>query len=75
MDKHIRVDVLKSDQENAKPVDDFNTTIFVGNLPFVVSEEEVRTHFAKFGAIKNVRIVRDPKTHIGKGIGFVMFSS
>lgn len=74
-EKHIRVDVIKSDQENAKTTDDFNTSIFVGNLPFVVSEEEVRTHFAKFGAIKNVRIVRDPKTFIGKGIGFVMFTT
>lgn len=45
----------------------------MGNLPFVVSEEEVRTHFSKFGTIQNVRLVRDPKTFIGKGIGFVMF--
>ena len=35
----------------------------------------MREHFAKFGTIKNVRLVRDPKSYIGKGIGFVMFGS
>ncbi len=39
-----------------------------------MSEEEVRAHFAKFGVIQNVRLVREPKTFIGKGIGFVMFT-
>lgn len=39
-----------------------------------MSEEDVRAHFAKFGVIQNVRLVREPKTFIGKGIGFVMFT-
>lgn len=82
MEKHLRVDTVKAQikedgnvSKSNKSEDDFNTTVFVGNLPFVVSEEEVRSHFAKFGVIKNVRLVRDPKTFIGKGIGFVMFST
>lgn len=75
MEKHIRVDRVKAGQsEDTKNDDDFSTTVFVGNLPFVVSEEEVRAHFSKFGTIQNVRLVREPKTYIGKGIGFVMFS-
>jgi len=82
-DKHIRVDTLKGSTLVEKKAgskgganeDDFNTTVFVGNLPYVVSEEEVREHFAQFGTIKNVRLVRDAKSHIGKGIGFVMFDS
>lgn len=78
-EKHIRVDTLNlgADQEGKKNLthDDFKTTVFVGNLPYIVSEEEVRTHFARFGSIKNVRLVRENKTHIGKGIGFVQFSS
>jgi RNA recognition motif-containing protein len=41
----------------------------------VVSEEEVRAHFAQFGTILNVRLIREPKTFIGKGIGYVMFKS
>lgn len=72
MEKHIRVDINDSDQ---KQKDDFTTTVFVGSLPFIASEEEVRAHFSEFGTILNVRLVRDPKTHLGKGIGFVQFSS
>lgn len=78
-ERHIRVDSLV--HTNAKGVeqdrheDDFKTTLFVGNLPYVVSEEEVREHFAKYGSIKNVRLVREQKTFIGKGIGFIQFST
>jgi nucleolar protein 12 len=58
-----------------KAHEDYKTTVFVGNLPFVVSEEEVRAHFTQFGTILNVRLIREPKTFIGKGIGYVMFKS
>jgi len=44
-------------------------------LPFVASEEEIRAAFVDCGTIENVRLVRDPKTHIGKGIGYIMFST
>lgn len=57
------------------PWEDFTRTIFIGNLPFVVSEEELRSQFTDCGKIENIRLVRDPKTHLGKGIGYVMFST
>lgn len=57
------------------PWEDFTTTIFVGNLPFVVSEEELRAAFSSSGDIENVRLVRDPKTHLGKGIGYIMYTT
>ena len=64
-------------QEGVKKVqqDDFNTTVFIGNIPFIVSEEELRTFFVACGEIENVRLVRDPKTFLGKGIGYVMFKT
>jgi len=49
--------------------------VFIGNLPFIVSEEELRGQFADCGQIENIRLVRDPKTHIGKGIGYIMFDT
>ena len=55
--------------------EDYESTIFIGNLPFIVSEEELRTAFVDCGSIQNIRLVRDPKTHLGKGIGYIMFSS
>lgn len=56
---HLRVD------RDEKKEDDFKTTIFVGNLPFVINEEDLRTHFSDLGEIKNIRIIRDSKTLIG----------
>ena len=50
-------------------------TVFVGNLPWVVSEEEVRKHFSDCGTIQNVRLIRDKDTLLGKGIGYIKFSS
>ena len=36
----------------------------------------MREHFStKDGQITNVRIIRDPKTFVGKGIGYVQFST
>lgn len=81
--KHLRVDAVsqsKLAKDGTKKVEavnrgeDFIATIFVGNLPYVASEEEVRACFSKFGTIVNVRLVRDPKTYLGKGIGYVQFA-
>jgi nucleolar protein 12 len=85
MGHHLRVDSSSGADRTAKRRtnedtemevggNDFNTTIFIGNLPFVTGEEEVRAHFAECGQIENVRIVRDPKTFLGKGIGYIMFT-
>ena len=42
--KHIRVDIDFVDQN--KDPNDYDSTLFVGNLPFVSSEEELRSHFS-----------------------------
>ena len=34
----------------------------------------MRREFTDCGKIENIRLVRDPKTFLGKGIGYVMFS-
>jgi nucleolar protein 12 len=52
---------------------DFDQTIFIGNLHFAATEEELRKLFQKCGAIENIRIIRDPSTHVGKGIAYVTF--
>ena len=56
-------------------MDDYNQTVFIGNLPYVVSEEELREFFADCGEIENVRLIREPKTFVGKGIGYVMYKT
>lgn len=74
--KHIRVDL---DGKDEKFQNDFETTIFVGNLPFITNEEDLRSHFDDLeeggSGIRNVRIIRDPKTFIGKGIAYIQFKN
>lgn len=48
-------------------------SVFLGALPFGANEEAVRAHFARCGEVEFVRLVRDKKLNMGKGIGFVTF--
>jgi nucleolar protein 12 len=78
MEKTLRVDrLMKGLDEDGRPklasLHDYSTTIFIGNMPFNTTEEEVREHFTACGKLKNVRLVRDNKTFLGKGIGYVQF--
>ena len=65
---------IRVDSETNKQ-NDFKTTIFVGNLPFIINEEELREHFEPVGKILNIRIVRDKATLIGMGIAFIQFET
>jgi len=60
---------------------DVTKTAFVGNLPLQIEDEDlIRFFIAGLGAgseslIQAARVVRDPKTSVGKGIAFVLFKS
>ena len=45
--------------------------LFVGNLPFSASEEELKTAFVDFGAVDNVKIIIDKFSGRSRGFGFV----
>ena len=45
--------------------------IYVGNLPFSASDDEVRTLFAEFGEVTDVHLVIDRETGRPRGFGFV----
>jgi len=49
--------------------------IFVGNLDFNTSEEDVRQLFAAYGQVDRVIIVRDRDTDQPRGFGFVEMAS
>ena len=53
---------------------DTKSTIFVGNLPFNLSQEDFRGHFKDIGGIQNLRLIKNGQTHQGIGIGYVRFS-
>ncbi|PIO39642.1 hypothetical protein AB205_0102310 [Aquarana catesbeiana] len=79
---HIRVDLASKSSTH-----DNKKSAFVGNLPYgkisahclnsiqskYVEEEALRDHFSECGTIEAVRIIRDQKTGIGKGFGYVLF--
>ncbi|KAK0058475.1 RNA-binding protein 34 [Biomphalaria pfeifferi] len=69
-DLHIRVDIAALSKKHDK-----KRSVFVGNLPFTITEEAIRSHFEDCGEITNVRIVRDRLTSLGKGICYVQFES
>ena len=46
-------------------------SIYVGNLPFTATEDEVRALFSPFGDVQTVKIVSDRETGRPRGFGFV----
>nr|GEX59887.1 RNA-binding protein 34 [Tanacetum cinerariifolium] len=62
--------------ENA-PLYDSKRTVFIGNLPFDVKDEELYQLFSSFNNLKHcieaIRVVRDPG--MGKGIAYVLFTT
>lgn len=45
--------------------------IYVGNLPFSATEDEVRERFAEFGEVQAVNLISDRYTGQPRGFGFV----
>jgi RNA recognition motif-containing protein len=45
--------------------------IYVGNLPYEVTEEELREEFGTFGEVTSVNIITDKYTGRPRGFGFV----
>jgi RNA recognition motif-containing protein len=45
--------------------------IYVGNLSYEVTEEELREEFAAFGDVSTVNIIKDKYSGQSKGFGFV----
>ena len=45
--------------------------LYVGNLPWSSTEEELENHFSQHGAVKSVRIITEGHSGRSKGFGFV----
>jgi RNA recognition motif-containing protein len=48
--------------------------IYVGNLPFTATEDQVRALFAEFGTVESVSLPSDRETGRPRGFGFVEMS-
>ncbi len=48
--------------------------IYVGNLPFTASDDDIRTLFSQHGAVESVSLPTDRETGRPRGFGFVEMS-
>lgn len=49
--------------------------IYVGNLPFSSTEEEIRELFSQYGTVTSVNLITDRDTGSPRGFGFVEMES
>lgn len=55
------------------PEPEEGTTLFIRNLPYQATEDELRNLFRQFGPLRYARITIDKLTNRSKGTGFVCF--
>ncbi|XP_055491120.1 RNA-binding protein 34 isoform X1 [Leucoraja erinacea] len=67
---NIRVDLASNWNDH-----NHRRSIFLGNLPYDIQENDVRDHFYECGEVESVRIVRDRESGMGKGFGYVLFQN
>ena len=48
--------------------------IYVGNLPFTTSSQELEDLFAAHGAVQSAKVIMDRDTQRSRGFGFVEMS-
>lgn len=45
--------------------------LYVGNLPYSISDSQLQEEFSRFGAVSSAKIITDRETGRSKGFGFV----
>lgn len=51
-----------------------SSRLFIRNLPYTATEEELENHFSKYGTVSQVHIVIDKETRRSKGFAYVLFA-
>ncbi len=49
--------------------------LYVGNLPYLTTDDELRTLFAQAGTVSSVVVIKDRDTGTSKGFGFVQMTT
>ncbi|KAL7945740.1 hypothetical protein V8C42DRAFT_321439 [Trichoderma barbatum] len=72
--------LLDEDEEEKEPekpkrelMTDNSSTVFVRNLPFTTTDEQLQSFFGHFGKVRYARVVIDKATEKPAGTGFVCF--
>jgi cold-inducible RNA-binding protein len=48
-----------------------NKNLYIGNLPYEVTEEDLKSNFSEVGKVHSVNIIKDKYTGLSRGFGFV----
>ncbi|KAF7833201.1 heterogeneous nuclear ribonucleoprotein 1-like [Senna tora] len=71
-----QVEIKRTIPKGAAQENDFKTKkIFVGGIPSMVTEEELKNFFSKYGKVVEHEIIRDHTTKRSRGFGFVVFDN
>ena len=49
--------------------------LYIGNLPYSTTDQDLTTLFSQVGTVENVRVMRDMATGRSRGFGFVEMQS
>lgn len=52
-----------------------STKIYVGNLPYSVTDATLESNFSEFGSVSSAKVMMDRETGRSKGFGFVEMAS
>lgn len=52
-----------------------NNKLYVGNLPYSITQEELQQLFGQYGEVTNVTLIIDKMSGRSKGFGFVEFAA
>jgi RNA recognition motif-containing protein len=51
--------------------DPYPVNLYIGNLSYTATEDELKAHFERFGEVTAARIITDRETGRSRGFGFV----
>lgn len=54
---------------------DSKTKLYVGNLPYSITSDQLKTTFSEYGEIVDAVVISDKRTGMSKGFGFVEFAN
>ena len=71
----MAVKLLGLIQPKVKDLNKMDVKLYVGNLSFSTTEDELRTLFAQAGTVTSVALIKDRDTGTSKGFAFVEMSA
>jgi len=69
-----RLRKVRAKRLHPQAVSDLNLKqIYIGNLSYQISEQNLKEYFSQFGSVNQVRVVKNRSSGRSKGFGFVTY--